>query len=417
MIIELISVGTEILLGNITNTNARYLAEECAVLGLSNYYQVTVGDNEERLSDAIRTALGRADIVLLTGGLGPTEDDLTRETVAKVLGRGMHEEPKVHQQIADYFKRMGIDKPTSNNWRQAMVIDGAEVVENYNGTAPGLIVKTDDGKVVIMIPGPPEEMQMMFQKSIAPYLAGMNKHVICSKTIKICGMGESKVADVIADMIQTQTNPTIAPYAKGGEVHLRITASGSDPKEARTSMKPIVNELKKRFGDLIYTTRENETLEQHVIGLLKRRQMTLTTAESCTGGLLAGTLINVPGASDIYNEGYITYANESKHKILGVKNKTLKNDGAVSEACAKEMAKGAAKAAGARAAVAVTGIAGPGGGTEEKPVGLVYIACCIDEKVWVERYQMSGDRQKIRNITVKRALDMLRRCIKKYEEN
>ena len=417
MIIELISVGTEILLGNITNTNARYLAEECAVLGLSNYYQVTVGDNEERLSDVIRTALGRADIVLLTGGLGPTEDDLTRETVAKVLGRGMHEEPKVHQQIADYFKRMGIDKPTSNNWRQAMVIDGAEVVENYNGTAPGLIVKTDDGKVVIMIPGPPEEMQMMFQKSIAPYLAGMNKHVICSKTIKICGMGESKVADVIADMIQTQTNPTIAPYAKGGEVHLRITASGSDPKEARTSMKPIVNELKKRFGDLIYTTRENETLEQHVIGLLKRRQMTLTTAESCTGGLLAGTLINVPGASDIYNEGYITYANESKHKILGVKNKTLKNDGAVSEACAKEMAKGAAKAAGARAAVAVTGIAGPGGGTEEKPVGLVYIACCIDEKVWVERYQMSGDRQKIRNITVKRALDMLRRCIKKYEEN
>ena len=417
MIIELISVGTEILLGNITNTNARYLAEECAVLGLSNYYQVTVGDNEERLSDAIRTALGRADIVLLTGGLGPTEDDLTRETVAKVLGRGMHEEPKVHQQIADCFKRMGIDKPTSNNWRQAMVIDGAEVVENYNGTAPGLIVKTDDGKVVIMIPGPPEEMQMMFQKSIAPYLAGMNKHVICSKTIKICGMGESKVADVIADMIQTQTNPTIAPYAKGGEVHLRITASGSDPKEARTSMKPIVNELKKRFGDLIYTTRENETLEQHVIGLLKRRQMTLTTAESCTGGLLAGTLINVPGASDIYNEGYITYANESKHKILGVKNKTLKNDGAVSEACAKEMAKGAAKAAGARAAVAVTGIAGPGGGTEEKPVGLVYIACCIDEKVWVERYQMSGDRQKIRNITVKRALDMLRRCIKKYEEN
>ena len=417
MIIELISVGTEILLGNITNTNARYLAEECAVLGLSNYYQVTVGDNEERLSDAIRTALCRADIVLLTGGLGPTEDDLTRETVAKVLGRGMHEEPKVHQQITDCFKRMGIDKPTSNNWRQAMVIDGAEVVENHNGTAPGLIVKTDDGKVVIMIPGPPEEMQMMFQKSIAPYLAGMNKQVICSKTIKICGMGESKVADVIADMIETQTNPTIAPYAKGGEVHLRITASGSDPKEARTSMKPIVNELKKRFGDLIYTTRENETLEQHVIGLLKRRQMTLTTAESCTGGLLAGTLINVPGVSDIYNEGYITYANESKHKILGVKNKTLKNDGAVSETCAKEMAKGAAKAAGARAAVAVTGIAGPGGGTEEKPVGLVYIACCIDEKVWVERYQMTGDRQKIRNITVKRALDMLRRCIRQCEEN
>lgn len=412
MVIELISVGTEILLGNITNTNARYLAEECAVLGLSNYYQTTVGDNEERLSEVIRTALGRADIVLLTGGLGPTEDDLTRETVAKVLGRELHEDPKVHKQIAKYFTKMGIDVPTENNWRQAMVMEGAEVVENHNGTAPGLIVKTDEGKIIILLPGPPEEMKMMFEKSIAPYLAGMNDQVISSKTVKICGMGESKVAEVIADLIEGQTNPTIAPYAKGGEVHLRITASGTDAKEARKSIKPVVNELKKRFGDMIYTTRESETLEAHVIGLLKRRNMTLTTAESCTGGLLAGTLINVPGASDIFNEGYITYANESKHKILGVKKKTLKNEGAVSEACAKEMAKGAAKAADARAALAVTGIAGPGGGTEEKPVGLVYIACCIDGEVWVEEYHFNGDRQKIRDITVKRALDLLRRCLR-----
>ena len=417
MVIELISVGTEILLGNITNTNARYLAEECAVLCLSNYYQVTVGDNEERLSDAVRTALGRSDIVLLTGGLGPTEDDLTRETVAKVLGREMHEEPKIRAKIENYFNRMGIDAPPSNNWRQTMVIDGAEIVENSNGTAPGLIVKTDDGKHIILIPGPPEEMKMMFQKSIAPYLAGMNSQIICSKTIKICGMGESKVAEVINDLIEMQTNPTIATYAKGGEVHLRITASGSDAKDARNSIKPVVKELKERFGDKIYTTRESETLEQHVLGLLKRRHMTLTTAESCTGGLLAGTLINVPGASDIYNEGYITYANESKHKILGVKKKTLKNEGAVSEACAKEMAKGAAKAAGANAAVAVTGIAGPGGGTEEKPVGLVYIACSINGKVWVEQHQLNGDRQKVRDLTVKRALDMLRRCIKECKED
>ena len=290
-------------------------------------------------------------------------------------------------------------------------------MENSNGTAPGLLVKTDDGKHIILIPGPPEEMKMMFQKSIAPYLAGMNSQIICSKTIKICGMGESKVAEVINDLIEMQTNPTIATYAKGGEVHLRITASGSDAKDARNSIKPVVKELKERFGDKIYTTRESETLEQHVLGLLKRRHMTLTTAESCTGGLLAGTLINVPGASDIYNEGYITYANESKHKILGVKKKTLKNEGAVSEACAKEMAKGAAKAAGANAAVAVTGIAGPGGGTEEKPVGLVYIACSINGKVWVEQHQLNGDRQKVRDLTVKRALDMLRRCIKECKED
>lgn len=417
MVIELISVGTEILLGNITNTNAQYLAEECAVLGLYNYYQVTVGDNEERLSDAIRTALGRADIVLLTGGLGPTEDDITRETVAKVLGREMHEVPEIHQQIQDYFERMGAKRPSSNNWRQAMVIEGAQIIENHNGTAPGMIVEVDEKKRIILMPGPPEELRLMFKESVAPYLAGMNQQVICSKTVKICGMGESRVAQVISDLIEAQTNPTIGTYAKGGEVHLRITASGTDIKSAKRSIKPIVKEIKSRFGSKVYTTRESESLEQHVIGLLKRRNMTVTTAESCTGGLVAGTLVNVPGASEVFNEGYITYSNEAKHKILGVKKKTLKNEGAVSEACAGEMAKGAARAAGARAAIAVTGIAGPDGGTAEKPVGLVYIACCIDGRVWVECYHMNGDRQKIREITVKRALDMLRRCIHQSEED
>ena len=267
MVIELISVGTEILLGNITNTNARYLAEECAVLGLSNYYQITVGDNEERLSEAIRTALGRSDIVLLTGGLGPTEDDITRETVAKVLGRGMYDVPEIHQQIQEYFDRMGAKSPSSNNWRQAMVIEGAQVVENHNGTAPGMIVEVDETKRIILMPGPPEELQMMFKESIAPYLAGMNQQVIYSKTVKICGMGESRVAQAISDLIEAQTNPTIGTYAKGGEVHLRITASGTDVKEAKRSIKPIVKEIKNRFGDKVYTTRESETLEQHVVGL------------------------------------------------------------------------------------------------------------------------------------------------------
>ena len=413
MIIEFISVGTEILLGNITNTNVRYLAEECAVLGLTNYYQVTVGDNEGRLSEAIRTALNRSDIVLLSGGLGPTEDDITRETVAKVLGREMTEAPEIHQQIQAYFERMGSKRPSSNNWRQAMVIDGAQIVENHNGTAPGMI----GAKHIILMPGPPEELKMMFEESIAPFLAGLNHQVICSKTVKICGMGESRVADAVSDLIEAQTNPTIATYAKGGEVHLRITASGSDSKAARKSIKPIVKELKGRFGDKVYTTRESETLEQHVVGLLKRKKMTVATAESCTGGLVASTLINVPGASDVFNEGYITYSNESKQKILGVKKKTLKKDGAVSEACAAEMAKGAAKAADARAAVSVTGIAGPDGGTEEKPVGLVYIGCCIDGKVWVESYHMNGDRQKVREISVKKALDMLRRHLNHVERD
>ena len=417
MIIEFISVGTEILLGSITNTNARYLAEECAVLGLTNYFQVTVGDNEGRLSDAVRTALERSDIVLLSGGLGPTEDDITRETVAKVLGREMKEVPEIHEQIQAYFERMGAKRPSDNNWRQAMVIEGAEIVENHNGTAPGMIIPVEGKKLIILMPGPPEELKMMFEESIAPYLAGLNHQVICSKTVKICGMGESRVADAVSDLIDAQTNPTIATYAKGGEVHLRSTASGSDSKAARKSIKPIVKELKHRFGEKVYTTRESETLEQHVVGLLKRRKMTVATAESCTGGLIASTIVNVPGASEVFNEGYITYSNEAKQKILGVKKKTLKKDGAVSENCAAEMAKGAAKAAGARAAISVTGIAGPDGGTEEKPVGLVYIGCCIDGKVWVESYHMNGDRQKVREISVKKALDMLRRHLNHVEQD
>lgn len=298
-----------------------------------------------------------------------------------------------------------------------MIIEGAEIVENHNGTAPGMIIPVEGNKHIILMPGPPEELKMMFEESIAPYLAGLNHQVICSKTVKICGMGESRVADAVSDLIDAQTNPTIATYAKGGEVHLRITASGSDSKAARKSIKPIVKELKSRFGEKVYTTRESETLEQHVVGLLKRKKMTVATAESCTGGMVASTLVNVPGASEVFNEGYITYSNEAKQKILGVKKKTLKKDGAVSENCAAEMAKGAAKAAGARAAISVTGIAGPDGGTEEKPVGLVYFGCCIDGKVWVESYHMNGDRQKVREISVKKALDMLRRHLNHVEQD
>jgi nicotinamide-nucleotide amidase len=329
----------------------------------------------------------------------------------------MQEVPELRQQIQAYFERMGAKKPSSNNWRQAMVIEGAQIVENHNGTAPGMIVDVDGKKHIILMPGPPEELKQMFEESIAPYLAGLNQQVICSKTVKLCGMGESRVAEAVADLIDAQTNPTIATYAKGGEVHLRITASGSDLKTARKSIKPIVKELKSRFGNKIYTTRESETLEQHVVGLLKRNKMTVATAESCTGGMVASTLINVPGASEVFNEGYITYSNEAKQKILGVKKKTLKKEGAVSEACAAEMAKGAAKAAEARTAISVTGIAGPDGGTEEKPVGLVYIGCCIDGKVWTECYHMNGNRQKVRELSVKKALDMLRRCLSQAEQD
>ena len=374
MVVELISVGTEILLGNIVNTNAAYLAEKCALLGCSLYHQTVVGDNEERMEEAIRQAIERADIVILTGGLGPTKDDLTKEVTAKVFGRKLYMDEHSRARIGDYFEKIKSKKVTENNWKQALVPEGAIVIDNLNGTAPGLILEDKErGKAAILIPGPPNEMKPMFEHDIAPYLNKKQPEGIYSHMVKVCGIGESRAETMVADLMDAQTNPTLAPYAKTGEVHLRVTARAKSEEEADALMKPMMDELFHRFGDKIYTTEEDVTLEDAVVELLKGKKMTVTTAESCTAGLLAGRIMNVAGASEVYEEGYITYANRAKSKLLGVKEETLEAYGAVSEQTAREMAEGAAKAAGADAALAVTGIAGPGGGTKEKPVGLVYI--------------------------------------------
>jgi len=242
MTVELISVGTEILLGNIVNTNAAYLAEQCAKLGLSCYYQSVVGDNEQRLMQTVETALGRADIVILSGGLGPTQDDLTKESVAKVLGRELRMDQHSKERILEYFTKRGIEL-TDNNWKQAMVPEGAIVVDNHNGTAPGIIVE-DGEKKVILLPGPPNELIPMFEGSIYPYLSEAEPGVIYSKTVKLCGIGESKAETMVADLIAEQDNPTIAPYAKTGEVHLRVTAKAETEKDAKKMLKPVVKELK-----------------------------------------------------------------------------------------------------------------------------------------------------------------------------
>ena len=409
MTVELISVGTEILLGNIVNTNAAYLAEQCAGLGLSCYYQTVVGDNEERLAQTIKTALGRADIVILSGGLGPTKDDLTKETAAKVLGRTMRMDEHSKERIKEYFTKRKIEL-TDNNWKQAMVPEGAIVVDNANGTAPGIIIE-DNGKRVILLPGPPNELIPMFENSIYPYLCEAEPGTIYSKTVKLCGIGESKAETMVADLIAEQSNPTIAPYAKTGEVHLRITAKAADEKEAKKLIKPVVKELKNRFGMNVYTTDENITLEQSVVDLLLANNLTVTTAESCTGGLLSAKLINVPGVSEVFKSGHVTYSNKAKHKLLGVKKPSLDKYGAVSESVAKEMAKGAAASSKADVAVAITGIAGPEGGSEAKPVGLVYIACSVCGKIKVKEYNFSGNRNKIREGSVIAALTLMRQCI------
>ena len=409
MVVELISVGTELLLGNIVNTNTQYLAEKCALLGLSMYHQVTVGDNRERLSAAFSEALNRSDVVILTGGLGPTEDDLTKEVCAEVLGLSLEEDSHTRERIQEFFKRSNYKKIPDNNWKQALVPHGAKVLDNSNGTAPGLILEKE-GKTAILLPGPPGELIPLFQEQVYPYLQKLQPEVIRSQMVKICGQGESQVESRILDLIDGQSNPTIATYAKTAEVHLRITARASGEEEAKKLLKPVVKEIKNRFGRDVYTVKEEETLEMAVVSLLKKHELTVTTAESCTGGLIAGRLVNVPGASEVFNQGFITYSNKSKRKVLGVSKGTLKKYGAVSEQTAKEMAAGGVLAADADVCIAVTGIAGPGA-DGEKPVGLVYIACFIKDKVTVEEYHFRGNREKIREQSVTKALDMLRRSI------
>ena len=412
MTVELISVGTEILLGNIVNTNAAYLSEQCAGLGLACYFQTVVGDNEERLSMVLKCAMERSDVVILSGGLGPTEDDLTKETAAKVCGRELVTDKAWKERIIKYFADRGIT-PTENNWKQAQVPQGAIVLDNPNGTAPGIIIEQENAKV-ILLPGPPNELLPMFETSVKPYLEKLTPGVIYSQTVKICGVGESMAETRVKDLIDAQTNPTLATYAKTGEVHIRVTASAGDAKEAKKLTKPMVKELKSRFGADIYTTEEEVTLEKAVLDLLLANGLTLTCAESCTGGLLAARLVNVPGSSEVFKSGLVTYSNKAKRKLLGVKKSTLHKHGAVSAQTAEEMAKGAAFISKCDVTVSVTGIAGPDGGTEEKPVGLVYIACCIKGKVTVKEYHFSGSREKVRTSAVSAALTLMRNCILEY---
>lgn len=414
MITEFISVGTEILLGNIVNTNSAYLSEKCALLGLSVYYQTVVGDNEERMKETIRTALERSDVVILTGGLGPTEDDITKEVTAEVMGLPLVEDAHSRERIESYMKQYEKNdkkrRITSNNYKQALVPEGALVLDNHNGTAPGLIIEKN-GKTAILLPGPPNEMKPMFEEEVYPFLRKKQPEIIYSQMVKICGIGESQVAEEIQDLIESQTNPTIAPYAKTGEVHLRITAKGSDEKECKKMIKPVVRELKNRFGKNIFATEENKTLEEAVVDMLKDQGLGLALVESCTGGAVASRIVNVPGASQVFSHGYVTYSNKAKRKCVGVKKSTLKTEGAVSAKCAKEMAKGGCVVSGADICLSVTGLAGPDGGTKELSVGTVFMGCCYNGKTVVREYHFTGNRAKIREQSTAHALAFLRECI------
>ncbi len=412
MNVEIICVGTELLLGNIVNTNAAFISERISRLGISCYNQCVVGDNMDRCLAQLKESSSRSDIIILSGGLGPTEDDMTKEAVAKFNKLPLVEDKESRKAIEKYFAKRKLE-PTENNWKQALLPKGAKAIPNANGTAPGIILETKNC-TYILLPGPPFELEPMFENQVMPYLASLQSGVLFSKTVKIVGVGESKAETMIRNMIDAQTNPTIATYAKTGEVHIRVTSYASDVKEAKKLVKPVEKELKLRFGNHVYTTDEKVTLERAVMDLLLSNSMTLCTVESCTGGLISSRIVNESGASEVLKCGFVTYSNESKRKLVGVKKSTLDKYGAVSEQVASEMAKGGAKASGSDVCISVTGIAGPGGGTAEKPVGLVYIGCCVKGKTTVKEFRFSGNRNKIRNLSATNALILARECILEY---
>ena len=375
---EIITVGTEILLGDILNTNCRYLSRELAAMGIEMYYQITVGDNEERLLKTLEESLNRSDIVICTGGLGPTEDDITKEVCAKYFGYKLELHKPSLDAMIERFKHMN-RVPTKNNEKQAYFPKEAYILKNDNGTAPGCIMEKE-GKMIVVLPGPPKEMESMFENYVKPYLSKLTDDVIESEVLRIIGVGESKVENDILDIIDSQTNPTIATYAKGYECTLRITAKAKSVEEAKELIKPMSDEMKRRFGQSLYATGET-SIEEVVAKMLVENNLKIAVAESCTGGMVSASLINYPGISSVFMEGCVTYSNEAKMKSLGVKKETLDVYGAVSDKCAKEMACGVAARYNTNVGIATTGIAGPGGGTDEKPVGLVYFGIYINGQV------------------------------------
>lgn len=404
MIAEILSVGTELLMGQIVNTDAQYLARRLSEAGITLQHQTTVGDNPQRLKEAIETALARTDIVITTGGLGPTADDITKELSAQALGLAMERRPEAEQTVRGWFSRNQFSM-TENNLRQADFPVGARILENAFGTAPGCLVE-HEGKAIINLPGPPRELIPMFETGVLPYLRERSGALIISRYLRIFGMGESKVESLTGDLMRTLENPTLAPYCSLGEVQLRLTVRCQTPEEAAPLLDPLELEVRRRLGDVIYAVTDDPqyTMEQAVAQALHEGSVTVSVAESCTGGMIASRLVNVPGISEAFLEGHVTYANEAKVRVLGVSHRTLETYGAVSEETAREMAEGLRERSGADICVATTGVAGPDGGTEEKPVGLVWIGLATKDGTQTKMLQLGGDRQRIRTLATLNAL-------------
>ena len=407
MICEILSVGTELLMGQVANTDAQYISRRLSELGVKVFRHTTVGDNPERVKEALKTALSRSDLVITTGGLGPTEDDLTKEMVAEYFGLPMELHQPSMDALVDRMKRIHPDRElTPNNLKQAYFPKGSIVMPNRRGTAPGCIVE-QDGKAVAVLPGPPRELKDMFEQQLEHYLLKRRELNLTSRFFRIFGVGESNVENILLDLFHSE-NPTLALYCGAGEVTARLTASGAPGTDLAPLLDPVEAEIRKRLGNAVYAEGRDQTMECTVLGLLIERGETIALAESCTGGKLAAMLTDCPGASGALAEGFVTYSNEAKMRSLGVEEGVLRACGAVSEECARQMAEGARKAAKATWALSVTGIAGPGGGTAEKPVGTVFIGLAGPGETVARRFQFLGDRSWIRTLSCQNALDMLR---------
>ena len=401
MKVEIIAIGTEVLMGDIVNTNARSIARMLSHVGLGTYYHSAVGDNPKRLKEMFHIGFNRADIIITTGGLGPTDDDLTKEVAADFFNKKMILNEEVLESIKTYFEKTGRTLPP-NNTKQAYFPEDSIIIPNDYGTAPGCIMELDH-KTLIMLPGPPREVKPMFQTYILPYLKKHSNGILVSDIIRIFGIGESHMEQIIEDLIKNHSNPTIAPYAKDSEVTLRLTAWGNNKEEAISCMKPVKDELYKRLGQYIYAEGE-KGLDILACETLLQKGLTIATAESCTGGMVSSTLINYPGISEVFTEGIVTYSNAAKMKHLGVSSKTLEVYGAVSHETAKEMAQGIRQVANSNIGISTTGIAGPGGGSQLKPVGLAYIGISIKDQTYSYEIRTTGERQRIRTVTTMWAL-------------
>lgn len=404
---ELIMVGTELLLGEIVDTNATFLARNLADLGIDVFFKSTVGDNRERVGGVLTEALKRSDVVIMSGGLGPTDDDLTREVVSEVMDAPLVEDQEVLRDLEEWFaERYGNADMPRHNRKQALFPSGSRVISNPVGTAPGFWVERE-GKVVVALPGVSQELKAMFSESVLPALMQKGTgEMLVTRNLHFAGIGESNLEEILEDLLREQSNPTLALYASGGTVRVRMAVKAETREAGLALMAPVETEIRRRTKEYLYGV-DGQSLEQVVAEILLQKKLTLALAESCTGGLIGHRLTNVSGSSGFLDRGYVVYSNQAKMDELGVKQSTLEEFGAVSEQTAREMAEGARRAAKTDLGLAVTGIAGPTGGTDSKPVGLVYISLASNGDTIVQRHLWKGTREQIKNRAALMALRLL----------